>query len=166
MKYVEIEFCKETVFPFIHNVLSNSESSPIYVEEQYGMDELKKVLEFVKNDEYYTNFWEKGAYLLCSIAGSQYFSNGNKRLGVSVLLAFLTLNQASIVRFSEPETYRNALLNVFPDLIWEENTNIENTDALFLYNLALAVATNNFYDFPILKSRITDLLSIFCKLEN
>lgn len=100
MQYVDIAECREEVFPFIHEFLSEHEPSPEYCNEQRGMDELQKVLAFAKDDKFYPAFSDKSAYLICSIAGSQYFSNGNKRLGTAVLLFFLAINNVEVEMLS------------------------------------------------------------------
>ena len=142
MHYVDISLCRETIFPFIHEYLSEHESAPAYGEEERGMGELEKVLTFVRDDEFYPTFAEKAAYLICGLAGSQYFSNGNKRSGVAVLLLFLALNNAK-VEMLDPESYRKLLLDFYPHALWEENPDITDAHALFLYNLVLVIGDRN-----------------------
>src|SRR3989338_5329078 len=96
VRYFGIEACKMYGFPYIYSKLTDAEQAPDYEFELNGIAELEKVLEFVRNDSYYSSFEEKCAYLICSIAGSQYFSNGNKRLSVTVLLMFLMANDVLV----------------------------------------------------------------------
>jgi death-on-curing family protein len=95
IRYFDITACVQFGFPFILDELTQSEPAPDYLSETNGMKELGKVLAFVQSDEYYSSFSEKSAYLICSIAGSQYFSNGNKRLSIVILLMFLLKNDVS-----------------------------------------------------------------------
>jgi death-on-curing family protein len=136
-------------FPFIQEVLSAHEPAPDYLSERNGMAELNKVLNFLQQDAYYASFFEKAAYLVCSISGSQYFSNGNKRLAVTALMLFMSLNEAEIYETIEEE-YREILLFAFPLHTWERNEFLKGPHALFLYNLAIVIGnrkvwgTNNF----------------------
>ncbi len=113
MLYVTLELCRKEVFPFIHQELTDAESAADYEYESEDMAELEKVLIFVRHDAYYPTFADKAAYLICSIAGSQYFSNGNKRLSVTALLKFLVLNRIPIRNIDTPG-FREILTNVFP----------------------------------------------------
>jgi len=45
----------------------------------------------IKN-HYYKNFWDKSAYLFVSVAEGHFFSNGNKRLALSLLAKFYEIN--------------------------------------------------------------------------
>ncbi len=137
VRYFGINACKLYGFPYIYSELTESENAPDYESEPEGIAELEKVLEFVKNDSYYPNFSEKSAYIICSIAGSQYFSNGNKRLSIVTLLMFLQLNDTLI---RENYKYlRKTLSKYFPKHVWEENPNIQLAHSLFLYNLAIII---------------------------
>jgi prophage maintenance system killer protein len=127
-------------FPFIQEVLSAHERAPDYLSEKNGMAELNKVLSFVQQDEYYPSFTDKAAYLVCSLSGSQYFSNGNKRLAVTSLLLFLSMNNAEIYETTE-ERYAEILQIAFPAHVWEHNEFIKEPHSLFLYNLAIVVGT-------------------------
>ncbi len=141
VKYFSIDECKQIVFPYIYVELTATEQAPQYEHEANGMAELGKVLEFVQNDVYYPSFDEKSSYLICSIAGSQYFSNGNKRLSVSVLLAFLTLNEVLVT--DSPDTVQIAFTQAFPNHVWEEHADIAEPHSLILYNLAIAIGNRN-----------------------
>lgn len=138
MRYVSVEDCRRLVFPYIHRYLSAGEAAPDYEKEVSGMQELNKVLTLVKDDTYYRTFAEKAAYLVCGLAGAQYFSNGNKRLGVTVLLSFLGANRAAL-RDRSVEEYRDLLQRRFPKHVWEDNPNIGGTHSLFLYNMAIVI---------------------------
>jgi prophage maintenance system killer protein len=71
MRYLDLEFCRSVVFPFIHRNLTAHEPAPMYEQEQR--------LTFIRDDQFYPTPEEKAAYLICGIASAQYFSNGNKR---------------------------------------------------------------------------------------
>jgi len=136
--YCDIDICRRDIFPFIHRELTVEESAADYEFELNGMFELEKVLNFVREDGYYPTFQEKASYLICSIAGSQYFSNGNKRLSIMVLIKFLGLNKIPMKQFSE-EDYQSQLKEYFPLSAWEEKENIQAPHAKFLYNLAILI---------------------------
>lgn len=138
MRYVGLDDCKKFAFPYIHRHLSAGEPAPAYEEEGAGLRELEKVLTLVRDDRFYRTLAEKASYLFCGIAGAQYFANGNKRLGVVVLLLFLIANRGEVLELSH-EDYRVILLEQFPRHRWEDNAYIRGTFSLFLYNLAVVV---------------------------
>lgn len=137
IRYFGIEACKSYGFPYIYNELTSAEQAPIYESEPVGLAELEKVLTFVQYD-FYPTFADKCAYIICSIAGSQYFTNGNKRLGITVLLMFLIRNEAEVTDKTEDEL-RRLLAKYFPLHIWESDLPTTVPHSLFLYNLAIAV---------------------------
>jgi len=140
IQYLTLEDFVKDGFPFIQQVLAVHEPVPDYLSEANGMAELRKVFSFVQQDEYYPAFAEKAAYILCSIAGSQYFSNGNKRLAVTVLMFFFMKNNIKIPHRNEHnEVYRVILKIAFPLHSWEENEHIHDAHPLFLYNLAIVI---------------------------
>lgn len=77
----------------------------------------------MQNDLYYPAFADKCAYLICSIAGAQYFSNGNKRLAVTTLLQFLLMNDVE-VWWTNDDGFRVLMHQIFPLYVWEENKEI------------------------------------------
>lgn len=60
---------------------------------------LEKVLDFVRNDEYYPTFEEKLTYLVYSLCHGHYFADGNKRISLVVGAHFLIKNRRSWVGF-------------------------------------------------------------------
>jgi len=159
MRYVTLDQCREQVFPFIQEHLTKTEAAPDYEHETSGMEELEKVLSFVQNDTYYPSLAEKASYILCSIAGAQYFSNGNKRMGIALLMYFLIVNDVS-VKWLEKEIYVEMLLESFSEHSWEKNRNIRGRHSLFLYNLAIVIGDRNKWsgaDFTELKQRIAKI---------
>jgi prophage maintenance system killer protein len=161
MEYLDLQTCVEEVFPFIHALLTKKEPAPVYAREQNGMQELEKVLTFVRDDCFYPSFTDKAAYMICSIAGSQYFSNGNKRLSVTVLLSFLSRNGASIEVIAE-DGYAKIFTEVFSSDAWERNTAITDPHALFLYNLAITIGDRKQWgcpDFTTLREKVAALFA-------
>jgi prophage maintenance system killer protein len=159
MQYITEEMMRKHAFPYIQKQLANAEAAPDYEREPNGMSELRKVLEFVQQDLYYPTFEEKAAYLLCSIAASQYFSNGNKRLSVMTLVLFLSAN-AVIIDEDSVESYKNILQEVFPLHVWEHNAEIKSSHALFLYNLAALLGDRTKWgtnDFPQVRERVATI---------
>ena len=69
MEYLELEDCN-IGFAYIKEALTEFEPAPDYKADTIGMANLGKVIEFVKNDEYYETFEEKTAYLLALPAHS------------------------------------------------------------------------------------------------
>jgi len=53
---------------------------------------LEMVLEHIQNDDYYPEFIDKLAHLIWSINKNHAFSDGNKRLSITLALQFLSLN--------------------------------------------------------------------------
>lgn len=156
MRYVGPEDCQTIAFPYIHQHLSRGEPAPAYAEESTGLEELKKVLTLVQDDRYYPTLADKSSYVLCGIAGAQYFSNGNKRLGVVTLLLFLIVNRVELLVLPK-KAYPELLLDQFPEHRWEENPYITGDFSLFLYNLAIVIGDRNRWgvdDFGALRKRV------------
>lgn len=162
MEYVSLEDCKTDIFPFIYAELTRTEPSAQYEQESNGLAELDKVLHLVQNDSFYPTFPDKAAYLLCSVAGSQYFSNGNKRLGVSVLMQFRIQNNARQLVLTATK-YQEMLAKFFPKHAWESNSTIIEADPLFLYNLAIVIGDRNQWgeavNFDVLKKKVSEMFS-------
>lgn len=53
---------------------------------------LYSVLEHIQNDDYYPTFEDKLVHLICSINRNHSFSDGNKRLSITLGAQFLLLN--------------------------------------------------------------------------
>ncbi len=138
IQYFGMKACYAFAFPWIYDELTSEEPSFLYETEPRGLAELQKVLDFVQNDEHYPEFEFKCAYLLCNIVSSHPFSNGNKRLGVTILLMFLQKNDALI--FDDYFELKSLLKKYFPKYEWEENKNLEDAHSLFIYNLAIVIA--------------------------
>lgn len=167
MQYVSLDDSKSFIFPYIYEQLSGEEPSAQYELESNGLAELDKVLHLVQSDTFYPTIADKAAYLLCSIAGSQYFSNGNKRLGVMVLTQFIILNKIKILILSRKE-YQALLKRFFSRHTWESNSTIIENEPLFLYNLAIIIGDRNRWGqnitFDTLKKTIAELFSLLYQL--
>lgn len=59
-----------------------------YINEGY----LESALELIKNDDYYPEFEDKLTHLIWSINKNHSFSDGNKRLSITLGVQFLSLN--------------------------------------------------------------------------
>ncbi len=162
IQYFGVDICKRLAFPYIYAELIDSEPAPNYELDESGMADLGKVLYMVTVDDYYSSFSEKAAYLITSIAGSQYFKNGNKRLALVVLLLFLMGNKVSVI--TNKDILQKILKDAFPMHVWEEIDNLpvatSFAHSLFLYNLTLVIGdrkkwpTQNFND---MKERVAGI---------
>jgi len=167
MKYFEIDDTR-AVFSYIQKSLTSMEPAPDYEVDEVGMFELNKVLNFLPHDLYYPTFDSKCAYLICSIAGSQHFQNGNKRLGTVLLMKFLAMNRAQR-RDLDVDNFKELLTLVFPKHRWEEKTNIDDAHAQFLYNLAVVAGDSTKWDvkgFDDLKYKVGALFKYMYKLSS
>lgn len=161
MLYLTMAMCRQEIFPYIHAELTKGESAAEYQDEESGLFELEKILSFVQHDGYYPSFYDKAAYLICSIAGAQHFSNGNKRLSIVVLMKFLGLNE-TLILLNKHEALRSLLEAAFPQCQWEDNARIADPHAHFLYNLAIVIGDKTVWgttDFSGIKQRIADIFS-------
>lgn len=169
MKYVSIRDCHQFVFPYIYNQLTSNEPTDQYEKNIKGLGELTKVLDLVQNNSFYPLLKDKAAYLLSSIAGSQYFNNGNKRLGVIVLIFFLIINDVEI-RVLTIDQYLEIVGKFFPMHTWENNSNIQENEPLLLYNLAIIIGDKKRQgegaDFDILKQNVSRIFDILYRLSN
>lgn len=166
IEYFSINACRKYGFPYIYSELAATEKAPVYESEPNGIAELEKVLEFVRNDVYYPSFSEKSAYIICSIAGSQYFTNGNKRLAVTILLMFLIQNSAKVLALASK--FKELLIEKFPNYSWEENPNIDDPHSLFLYNLAVVLGDRtawNCDDFQATRNTVAEIFSQIHKID-
>lgn len=60
---------------------------------------LEKVLDFVKNDDYYPSFEDKLTYLVYGLCHGHYFGDGNKRISLVAGAHFLLKNNRSWAGF-------------------------------------------------------------------
>ncbi len=164
IQYLDLAAFRKVGFRFIYAELTANEPAPNYEDEANGMAELEKVLEFVQNDVYYPSFEEKCAYLICSISGSQYFSNGNKRLSVMTLIMFLLINHALVLEDDLP----GILHEYFPKHRWEEIAGAKEQHALLLYNLAIVLGDRTKWesnDFTVIRELVASMFSVIYEIE-
>ncbi len=167
IKYLTKEDFVLIGFPYIKNALTENEPTADYLSELSGIAELEKVLCFAQQDEYYSTFFEKASYLITSIAGSQYFHNGNKRLAITTLMLFLAKNDIKILNWTE-KGYQKILEVTFPLHNWENNGNIQEPHALFLYNLASIIGDRskwNKSDFSDVRKHVTTMFNYLYEIE-
>jgi prophage maintenance system killer protein len=130
--------CREQLFPYIRSRLSTQEPAPNYEQEQHGLDRLESILTLMDRDEY-PDTLAKAAYLFCAVIDGHPFSNGNKRLGVTVLLYFL-LRNGFLVNITDLQIMRQELQRIFPNLEWENVASFHFPHEFFFYHLALIIA--------------------------
>lgn len=83
---------------------------------------LDSVLEHIQNDDYYPTFEEKLTHLVWSINKNHCFSDGNKRLSITLGVQFLTINGylfclARFLRDMENISYHLAAGSIDKDLL-------------------------------------------------
>ncbi len=83
---------------------------------------LDSVLEHIQNDDYYPTFGEKLTHLVWSINKNHCFSDGNKRLSITLGVQFLTINGylfclARFLRDMENISYHLAAGRIDKDLL-------------------------------------------------
>lgn len=138
MHYPTILLCRQQLFPYIRSRLATAEPAPSYEFELRGVRGLEGIFNLMQRDEY-QGALGKAAYLFCSVIDGHHFSNGNKRLGVTLLLYFLLLN-GYMVSIPDLQIMRQELQRLFPNLQWEEVTSFHYPHEYFFYHLALIIA--------------------------
>ncbi|MEK6882228.1 MAG: type II toxin-antitoxin system death-on-curing family toxin, partial [Nanoarchaeota archaeon] len=78
-----------------------------------GIEKLLGVLQGVQMDEFYKDLFDKAAYLLVQINKGHFFSNGNKRLALVMLMGFININDYHIKNLPK-EDYKNKIKSLFP----------------------------------------------------
>lgn len=138
MNYPTLDTCRSLLFPYIRSRLVENEPAPSYEIEGSGHRGLEGIFDLMERDEY-EGILAKGSYLFCSVIGGHHFSNGNKRLGVTLLLYFL-LSNGYKVSATNMEVMRSELMRLFPNLHWEEVYAFHYPHEYFFYHLALIIA--------------------------
>jgi death-on-curing family protein len=138
MQYLTIDQCRLLLFPYVRSRLIEAEPAPNYDEEQSGLRRLDGIIHLMQRDEY-EGVLRKAAYLFCSVIDGHPFSNGNKRLAVTLLLFFLLTN-GWLVSAPNMEVMRSELMRIFPNLQWEEVTTFHHAHEYFFYHLSLIIA--------------------------
>lgn len=137
--YPALADCHRELFPYIRSRLIEAEPAPNYEGEEHGLHQLEGIFGLMQRDEYYEDILSKAAYLFCSVIDGHPFSNGNKRLGVTLLLFFL-LRNGFLVSIPDMEIMRSELIRLFPNLRWEEVVAFHYPHEYFFYHLALIIA--------------------------
>jgi len=113
---------------------------------------LESALEHIKNDDYYPTFEDKLTHLIWSINKNHAFSDGNKRLSITLGLQFLSLNGYlyCIKRFlfeMENISYHLAARNIdkelLKDLIHSFLENEDDFNEELKFRLLLAIGNND-----------------------
>ena len=138
MYYPTLQACHDLLFPLIKEEMARHEPAPKYDYEAQGLRKLESIFTLMDRDEY-DGLLPKAAYLFCAVIDGHPFSNGNKRLAVSLLTYFLVVNG---YRISAPsmEAVRMELQRLFPHLKWEEVHSFRHPHEYFFYHLALIIA--------------------------
>lgn len=136
--YPTIQACRELLFTLVRQHMTNLEPAPWYEDEGRGLNQLQSIFALMERDEY-PDLLHKGAYLFCSIIDGHPFSNGNKRLAVTLLTYFLLIND---YRISAPSMHvvRDQLRMYFPKVQWESVESFRHSHEYFFYHLALIIA--------------------------
>ncbi len=138
MQYPTLAACRDQLFPYIRSRLARNEPAPWYEDERTGLQKLEAGFVLMQRLEY-DGALAKGAYLFCSVVDGHHFSNGNKRLGVTLLLYFV-LQNGYLVSAPDMEIMRQELARLFPSLIWEHVSGFRFPHEYFFYHLALIIA--------------------------
>ncbi len=136
--YPTIADTRDILFPYIRSRLIEAEPAPLYDEERRGLDGLQGIFGLMEREEY-EGALAKASYLFCSVIDGHHFSNGNKRLGVTLLLYFL-LRNGYLVSMPDMEVVRSELIRLFPKVHWEEVRTFRYPHEYFFYHLALIIA--------------------------
>ncbi len=138
MTYPTLPACISLLFPIIRQHMVTKEPAPYYEDERQGLDKINSTFVLMQRDNY-PDLLSKAAYLFCSIIDGHPFSNGNKRLAVTLLTYFLLMNG---FRISAPSmiAVRAELEHFFPNLTWEDVHAFRYPHEFFFYHLALIIA--------------------------
>lgn len=160
-KFVSIEDCFSEIFPTIRNNLaSKNNPAPMYEAELDGLEKLKGRLVLVRNSGYYKGFYAQTAYLFVAVAEGHFFSNGNKRLALSLLAKFYELNNYKEYRFKR-DKYLQKLKEIFPKAKLRKISEIKVVFPEMLYHLTKIVADKKSRgegNFDSLKSKVEEFL--------
>jgi len=118
--------------------MATEEPAPDYKYETNGTKRLDAVFQLMKRSDY-KGVFGKAAYMFCSVIDSHHFSNGNKRLAVTLLVYVLLVNGYQI-HAPNMEVMRQELNNAFPKLKWQNIQSFNRPHEYFFYHLALIIA--------------------------
>ena len=138
MHYPTLPICRTLLFPMIGQHMAKAEPAPYYNGEKRGLDRLQSIIELMQRDNY-PDLLSKAAYLFCSVIDGHPFSNGNKRLAVTLLTYVLLMNGYRINPLGMIAV-RTELERFFPNLTWEDVHAFRHPHEFFFYHLALIIA--------------------------
>lgn len=160
IKYLDSEYIKNTVIPVIFNHL-NIDGDPVahYEYERDGFRKLLGCLEMAKL-RFYPRFFDKASYLYVQINKGHFFSNGNKRLALVVLAAFVFENNYQFRRYRK-DRYQQKLQELFPDYHdYIDYPDFKSFEFAF-YNMSVIIADSEECvsgDFDDLKIKVKEML--------
>lgn len=162
IKHLVMRDFTKGIFPYIYKNMAEESDVSKYETELSGIVGLKKTLYFAKT-KYYRDFYEKSAYLICSLVADHHFNNGNKRLGVMALIGFLMKNSVANYDFKLGE-YKEFLKEISSQSQWENKKMLGGKHATFLYNLALLLADSKKWNNRKLDVIRMEITKVFRKL--
>jgi prophage maintenance system killer protein len=138
MHYLNLDICRQVLFPIIRGHMLRAAPAPIYEEQIEGMEKLRSIFALMAWDTY-PDLLSKAAYVFCSIMNGRPFSNGNKRLAVAALVYLLVINGMR-VNMPSTEAVQEKLRQHFPRMQWERTSMLQETHEKFFYHLALVIS--------------------------
>lgn len=109
---------------------------------------IKSVLDFVQNDVYYPSFVDKLSFLMSRFCTGHYFSDGNKRIALTLGAYFLYRNSyywkaSTLMKYAEAIIYHLAAGNIDTEFFTEWLRHfMDGTDMTEEMKLQLAKAIN------------------------
>jgi death on curing protein len=91
-----VYFTKKDLLQYYGETILQSGGGMAEVRDEGG---LNKVLDFIRNDDYYPTFEEKLTYLVYGLCHGHYFADGNKRISLVAGAHFLIKNRRSWAGF-------------------------------------------------------------------
>lgn len=154
--YLNLEDCFERLFD-VALEFDESESTPHYADNHYGLESLNGVLERVQ-EYWYEGIYGKATYLFLAINKGHFFINGNKRLALILTLEFLKENGYTPKRI-RLRKYLSWFENNFPNYKVSDK-NFDRNYGWAFFNLNKAVADSQ-VDHDDLKEKVNKFLKDF-----
>ncbi|WP_372364861.1 type II toxin-antitoxin system death-on-curing family toxin [Candidatus Uabimicrobium sp. HlEnr_7] len=154
MNYITLKDCKNSLFD-IALASSPEEVTPHYLTNKRGITRLESILVQIQTN-YYKGFFEKASFLFISINRGHLFTNGNKRLALTLLLNFIYINDYKFKGLTE-KTYRKWFETNFPQYKIS-NRKFKRVYGWAMYNMNKAVASDTEYGFEELKSKVNEFI--------
>jgi len=146
-----------SIFDIIYKNFTLKEKVPDYAEDKTAVDNLGGVLERIKMDDFYPDFYDKVTYLIIQINKGHFFQNGNKRLALVSVLSFIFLNGYD-VSSQDKEIYRKKIQELFSNFKDFQDYEDFFPEEFAYYNLSVIIADSNEYtsSFEELKTRVKE----------